>query len=180
MGYVFEVWPASGARKNLPKVGGFAPHILQDLPGPPGPARPQKRTPPNPARLPSCTQLVDPYYTHIKNPFKPNSNFIQTQRSLASFFITLGQESQFFCWFGRWGVEASPFLQNIYGEKWGRSHPPCPLGFWEGRGRFAPQTAGFRPDCYLEGTEFGPPAGWPRPKSGPEGRFPARKDYCVT
>ncbi len=54
--------------------------------------------------------------------------------------------------------------------------------------------AGFWPDCYRENTEIGPPAGpkasrkadfgsFPvavRLKSGPEGRFPARKNYCVT
>ncbi len=39
------------------KYDGFAPHILEGLPGHPGPARPQKRTPQNPARLPSSTQI---------------------------------------------------------------------------------------------------------------------------
>ncbi len=50
--------------------------------------------------------------------------------------------------------------------------------------------SGFWPGCYRESIEIGPPAGrrtdfgfFPvafRPKSGPEGRFPARKHYCVT
>jgi hypothetical protein len=50
--------------------------------------------------------------------------------------------------------------------------------------------AEFGPSCYRESTEIGPPAGrrtdfgvFPvgvRPKSGPEGRFPARKHNCVT
>ena len=31
--------------KALKNVGGFAPHMFEGLPGPPGPARPQKRTP---------------------------------------------------------------------------------------------------------------------------------------
>ncbi len=46
-----------GPGKALKKVGGFAPHILEGFPGPPGPARPQKRTPKNPARLPSGTHV---------------------------------------------------------------------------------------------------------------------------
>ncbi len=33
-----------GPGKALKIVGGEAPHILEGLPGPPGPARPQKRT----------------------------------------------------------------------------------------------------------------------------------------
>jgi hypothetical protein len=36
--------------------GGVAPHICEGFPGPPGPARPQKRTQTNPARLPPGTQ----------------------------------------------------------------------------------------------------------------------------
>ncbi len=49
---------------------------------------------------------------------------------------------------------------------------------------------GFKPNCYRESTEHGPPAGrkvrfgsFPvavRPKSGLEGRFTARMPYCTT
>jgi len=46
---------APGAREGFKKVGGFAPHIFEGFPGPPGPARPQKRTQTHPARLPSST-----------------------------------------------------------------------------------------------------------------------------
>ena len=35
---------------------GASPHIFEGRPGPPGPARPQKHTPNNPARLPSGTR----------------------------------------------------------------------------------------------------------------------------
>jgi hypothetical protein len=45
-----------GPGKALKNVGGFAPNMLEGLPGPPGLARPQKCTPKNPARLPSGTQ----------------------------------------------------------------------------------------------------------------------------
>ena len=60
-------------------------------------------------------------------------------------------------------------------------------------GRKSAFRAGFWPDCYRESTELAlgrPSAGrradfgaFPvavRPQSGPEGRFPARKHYCVT
>jgi hypothetical protein len=47
-----------GPGKAFKKVGGFAPHILQGFPGPPGPARLQEGTPKNPARLPSGTQKL--------------------------------------------------------------------------------------------------------------------------
>ncbi len=50
-GCIFEVWPAPGARESLQKCGGLRPP-------PPGPARLQKCTPKNPARLPSGTQLM--------------------------------------------------------------------------------------------------------------------------
>ncbi len=46
-------------------------------------------------------------------------------------------------------------------------------------GRKSAFRAGIWPDCYREITEIGSPAGL-RPKSGPEGRFPGRKHYCVT
>ncbi len=67
-------------------------------------------------------------------------------------------------------------------------HTPCYAIMLPGRkSAFRP---GFWPDCYRENTEVGPPkAGrWAyfgvfpvavRPKSGPEGRFMARKHYCV-
>ena len=45
-----------GPGKVFKKVGSEAPHILEGLPGPPGPARPQRCTPKNQARLPSGTQ----------------------------------------------------------------------------------------------------------------------------
>ncbi len=45
-----------GPGKAFQKVGGEDPHIFEGSPGPPGPARPQKRTQTNPARLPSGTQ----------------------------------------------------------------------------------------------------------------------------
>ncbi len=44
-------------------------------------------------------------------------------------------------------------------------------------GRRSDLQAGFWLDCYRERTEIGLQA---RPKSGPEGRFTARKYYCVT
>ena len=47
-----------GPGKALKNVGGEAPHRFEGLPGPPGPARPQKRTPKIPARLPSSTQTL--------------------------------------------------------------------------------------------------------------------------
>ncbi len=49
-----------GPGKAFKKVWGEAPHIFEGLPGPPGPARPQKCTPTNPARLPSGTQHPAP------------------------------------------------------------------------------------------------------------------------
>ncbi len=45
-----------GPGKAFKNVEGFAPHIFEGFPGSPGPARPQKRTPTNPARLHSGTQ----------------------------------------------------------------------------------------------------------------------------
>ena len=45
-----------GAREALENVVGFAPHHVECLPGPPGPARLQKSTPKFQARLPSGTQ----------------------------------------------------------------------------------------------------------------------------
>ncbi len=45
-----------GLRKAFKNVGGFAPHRFEGLPGLPGPARPQKCSPTNPARLLSGTQ----------------------------------------------------------------------------------------------------------------------------
>ncbi len=56
-------------------------------------------------------------------------------------------------------------------------------------GRRSAFRAEFWPDCYRESTEVSPlaglrPAGGPisvlSRKSGPEGRFPARRHYCVT
>ena len=58
LGCLFEVWPAPGAWENLPKCGGQGSHILGGFPRPPGPARPPKRTPKNPARHPSGTQAL--------------------------------------------------------------------------------------------------------------------------
>ncbi len=66
-GYIKAVWPhflaaflrsgrPRGPGKALQNMGGFAPHMFEDFPGPPGPARPQKRSPTNSARLPSGTQ----------------------------------------------------------------------------------------------------------------------------
>ena len=51
-----------GPRKAFKKVGGEAPHLFEGLVGLPGPARPQKRTPKDPARLPSGTQVQ--YHLH--------------------------------------------------------------------------------------------------------------------
>ncbi len=45
-----------GPGKAFKSVGGFASDISEGFPGPPGPARPQKRNPQTPARLPSGTQ----------------------------------------------------------------------------------------------------------------------------
>ncbi len=56
----FLVWPTPKARESQQNVGGEAPHIFEGFPGPTGPARPQKRTPTNPARLPSSTQISKP------------------------------------------------------------------------------------------------------------------------
>ncbi len=57
-------------------------------------------------------------------------------------------------------------------------------------GRKSAFRAGFWRDCYRESTDIGPPAGrrahfgaYPvavPSKSCPEGRFPARRHYCVT
>ncbi len=45
-----------GPGKALKSVGGFSPDRFEGLPGPPGPARPQKMDPPKiRARLPSGT-----------------------------------------------------------------------------------------------------------------------------
>ena len=55
-GYLKAVWPdfggaflrsgrPRGTRKAFKSVGGFAPHLFEVFPGPPGPARLQKRTP---------------------------------------------------------------------------------------------------------------------------------------
>jgi hypothetical protein len=55
-GHIFEVWPAPGPRESFKKVGGEPPRILGALPGPLGPAKPQKRTQKHPARLPSGTE----------------------------------------------------------------------------------------------------------------------------
>ncbi len=54
---ILGVWAAPGGPETLPKGGGLRPHILEGFPGRPGPARPQKRTPKNPAGLPSGTQM---------------------------------------------------------------------------------------------------------------------------
>ena len=48
---------ARGPGKALKKVGAKPPRIFEGFPRPPGPARPQKGTPKNPARLPSGTQF---------------------------------------------------------------------------------------------------------------------------
>ncbi len=52
-----------GPGKAFKNVGGEAPHILQGLPGPPGPARPQKRTPkirPDCLQVPSFNGSIGP------------------------------------------------------------------------------------------------------------------------
>jgi hypothetical protein len=75
-GYLKAVWPdllgailrsgrPRGPGKAFKNVGGFAPHIMEGLPGPPGPARLQKRSQTNPARLPSGTQSTDMYFLSI-------------------------------------------------------------------------------------------------------------------
>jgi hypothetical protein len=38
VGCMLEVWPAPGAQEACQNVGGETPHILEGLPGPPGPA----------------------------------------------------------------------------------------------------------------------------------------------
>ncbi len=71
-GYLKAVWPEivgcflrSGRPRGPPKMWRASPPtFLKAFPGPPGPARPQKRTPKNPARLTSGTQ-------HIKTLLKP-------------------------------------------------------------------------------------------------------------
>ncbi len=55
-------------------MGGEAPHMVEGFPGPPGPARPQKRTPTNPGqtafRYPIFAGPVPPTQTkHINNNF---------------------------------------------------------------------------------------------------------------
>jgi hypothetical protein len=57
LGCVFEVWPAPEAREGPQKCGGLRPPPFEGLP--PGPARLQKRTPTNPARLLSSTQFIE-------------------------------------------------------------------------------------------------------------------------
>ncbi len=52
-------WPR-GPGKAFENVGGEGPHIFEGFLGPPGPARPQKSTQQNPARLPSGTQKEGP------------------------------------------------------------------------------------------------------------------------
>ncbi len=49
-----------GLGKAFRNAGGEAPHLFEGFPGPPGPARPQKFTPKNLARLPSGTQVAAP------------------------------------------------------------------------------------------------------------------------
>ncbi len=44
-GCIFEVWPAPRARESPKKCGGLRPPRFESFPGPPGPARAQKRTP---------------------------------------------------------------------------------------------------------------------------------------
>ncbi len=72
IGYLKAVWPdfvwgeflrsgrPRGPGETLKKVGGFAPHIFEGCPGPPGPARPQKRTPTNPNKSPTNPQQIPP------------------------------------------------------------------------------------------------------------------------
>ncbi len=66
-GYLNAVWPnfvGAFLRSGRPRgpgiafknVRGFAPHIFEGFPGPPGLARPQTCTPKNQPRLPSGTQ----------------------------------------------------------------------------------------------------------------------------
>ena len=69
-GYLKAVWPfllgaflkssrPRGPGKTFQNVGGFAPHLFEGVPGPPGPARLQKWTPNKPARMPSGTQVPE-------------------------------------------------------------------------------------------------------------------------
>ncbi len=46
-----------GPGEAFKNAGGFAPYLFEDFPGPPGPARRQKCTSQNAARLPSGAQL---------------------------------------------------------------------------------------------------------------------------
>jgi hypothetical protein len=55
-----------GPGKAFQNVGGEATHIFKGFPGPAGPARPQTRTPKNPARLPSGTQPMHSPFTTLK------------------------------------------------------------------------------------------------------------------
>ena len=66
-GYLKAVWPdfwgaflrsgrPRGPRRAFQNVGGDAPHIFEGLPGPPGLARPQKRTQ---ETRPDCLQVPD-------------------------------------------------------------------------------------------------------------------------
>ncbi len=68
IGYLKAIWPdllgellrsgrPRGPGKAFKNVGGEAPHLFEGFPRPPGPARIQKRTPTNPARLPSGTRF---------------------------------------------------------------------------------------------------------------------------
>ena len=50
-GCIVEVWPAPGARGAFKNVGGFAPHLLEGLPGPPGAGQTSKTHPTRPGQI---------------------------------------------------------------------------------------------------------------------------------
>ena len=60
--------------RSGPDPEGVIRHILQGFPGPPGPARPQKRTGQNPAMLPSGTQFQKPA-TFMSSEFASGAAF---------------------------------------------------------------------------------------------------------
>ncbi len=72
------------ARESAQKCGGRRPTKFEGLPGPPGPARPPKRTQTNPARLPSSTRKK------TDRPMVPE----KTQTSLSmTFWVLSGREA---------------------------------------------------------------------------------------
>ncbi len=60
-----------GPRRPFQKVGGFAPHLFEGLPGPPGPSRPQKRTHkirPECLQVPGPAVFMDACYVYLGCP----------------------------------------------------------------------------------------------------------------